>query len=366
MKQFKKLIACVLAATLVLGSTTVVFGADNSQTGSLGGGATLEGTVNREVFSVEAPTVAYLPDATGNVYNFILDPEGLIDITDGGKYGNEIDFKATGSMYFQVSGNAYDVKSQEATVTNKSSVDVTVTLNATVTVPASNAAVTFDEDGVWAATDTSLGIYLAIDGKDVNNASVTGAAIVANGGAVTTDLASYGAYKVIATNGGYEYAIDESISATADTYTFWLTGACNTNANWSGYDTTANPTVELVWTVKVKGAEGSEAGDVDPTFAAGTGKGSIVYTAGKGAAAVASIVSIKMTNSLGEFDGYNANADLWTAATTSTDALGNITITMKPEFTQWYEDKASYDATVTYKLADGSEKTVTVKNVVTK
>ena len=42
MKQFKKLIACVLAATLVLGSTTVVFGADNSQTGSLGGGATLE------------------------------------------------------------------------------------------------------------------------------------------------------------------------------------------------------------------------------------------------------------------------------------------------------------------------------------
>lgn len=270
MKQFKKLIACVLAATLVLGSTTVVFGAENSQSGSLGGGATLEGTVNREVFSVEAPTVAYLPDATGNVYNFILDPEGLIDITNGDKYGDDIDFKATGSMYFQVSGNAYDVKSQEATVTNKSSVDVTVTLNATVTVDtASNAAVTFDEDGVWAATDTSLGIYLAIKGKDVNNASVTGAAIVANGGAVTTDLASYGAYKVIATNGGYEYAIDESISATADTYTFWLTGACNTNANWSGYDTTANPTVELVWTVKVKGAEGSEGGSQGGTSAPG-------------------------------------------------------------------------------------------------
>ena len=265
MKQFKKLIACVLAATLVLGSTTVVFGAENSQTGSLGGGADLEGVVNREVFSVEAPTVAYLPDATGSVYNFILDPEGLIEETEEGNYAGA-DFVTYGSMYFQTGATEYNVKSQEATVTNKSSVDVTVTLNATVTVPASNAAVTFDADGVWAATDTSLGIYLAIEGKDVNNDYVTGAAIVANGGAVTTDLASYGAYKVIATNDGYEYAIDPDLedSATADTYTFWLTGACNTNADWSGYDTTANPSIELVWTVEVKGAEGeagTESGD---------------------------------------------------------------------------------------------------------
>lgn len=260
MKQFKKLIACVLAATLVLGSTTVFFGAE-SQTGNLGGDAELEGTVNKEVFSVVAPTIA----ATADVYDFKLDPEGLIETTSGNKYatGDVMTFVTYGSMYFKASADAYDVNSQKATITNKSSVDVTVTLNATVTVnTASNAAITFDEDGVWAATDKSLGIYIGIKGEDKDAAPVTGAAIVANNGAfkgtVTTDLASYDAYSVQVSNGNYVYAIDDTkVAATsAATYTFWLTGACNTNADWSDYDTDANPTIELVWTVNVKGAEG--------------------------------------------------------------------------------------------------------------
>ena len=259
MKQFKKLIACVLAATLVLGSTTVFFGAE-SQTGNLGGDAELEGTVNKEVFSVVAPTIA----ATADVYDFKLDPEGLIETTSGNKYatGDVMTFVTYGSMYFKASADAYDVNSQKATIENKSSVDVTVTLNATVTVEASNAAITFDEDGVWAATDKSLGIYIGIKGEDKDAAPVTGAAIVANGGdfkgTVTTDLASYGAYSVQVSNGNYVYAIDDSKVGTtsAATYTFWLTGACNTNADWTDYDTNANPTINLVWTVEIKGAEG--------------------------------------------------------------------------------------------------------------
>ncbi len=265
MKQFKKLIACVLAATLVLGSTTVFFGAE-SQTGNLGGDAELEGTVNKEVFSVVAPTIA----ATADVYDFKLDPEGLIETTSGNKYatGDVMTFVTYGSMYFKASADAYDVNSQKATIENKSSVDVTVTLNATVTVEASNAAITFDEDGVWAATDKSLGIYIGIKGEDKDAAPVTGAAIVANGGdfkgTVTTDLASYGAYSVQVSNGNYVYAIDDSKVGTtsAATYTFWLTGACNTNADWTDYDTNANPTINLVWTVEIKGAEegGAEEG----------------------------------------------------------------------------------------------------------
>ncbi|MBQ3558759.1 MAG: hypothetical protein IJA07_04515 [Agathobacter sp.] len=263
MKQFKKLIACVMAATLVLGSTTVFFGAETSKEGTLGGEADFEGSVNTEVFNVVAPTVS----ATDEVFDFILDPEGLIEITSGNAYSTDgsVEFATYGSMYFKVTEDQYDVKSQALTVTNKSSVDVNITLNATVTVPATNASIALSEDANWAATDDALEIYLAVatveDDEIATESAIATKSDNKYTGNVEAELASFNAYKVVynATTETYDYVIDENVEATPATYSFCVTGACNSNADWSDYDNTGNPTISVVWTVEMEGAEVEEA-----------------------------------------------------------------------------------------------------------
>lgn len=367
MKQFKKLIACVLAATLVLGSTTVFFGAETTYTdkdstqGTITGGGTIEGVVDREVFTVVVPT----DSASSDAYDFILDPEGLITLTDGEKFATDdsVQFLTTGgSMYFQVSSTAYNTLSQEATLINKSSVDVVVTLNATVTVPTSNSAVTFVDSADFSSS-TGLDVYLAIEGRDEAGNPVTGSAIATASGntystKVTTELASYNAYHVAVSGDGYVYEIDSTIAGnvTPAAYTFWLTGACNTNADWSTYvqDEAAKPSIKLVWDVKVK-QEAEVVEDVAPTFTTGDGLGQIKYTVGSGDLALASIESINMTNDIGTFDGYNASDFGWSAATKA-DGV----ITMDTTYMGFYNANAKTTATITYKTVGGETKTATV------
>lgn len=273
MKQFKKLIACVLAATLVLGSTTVFFGAEKTTSTevNLGGGGNFEGTVDTEIFNVKVPTVNV---ATNTAFDFILDPEGLIETTSGAAHktsDSSVTFVTYGSMYFEVTDGKYDVKSQVLTAENKSSVDVNITLQASVTVPPSNSAVTFVTDKAWTASDEGLEIYLAVaEVTEVSGDAVTlgTETAIANTATVTSSLVKFDAYKTIydTSTGKYQYVIDDTLNVTADTYSFCLTGACNTEADWSGYDETANPTISIVWKVEMVGAEVEDIVSPTPTI----------------------------------------------------------------------------------------------------
>lgn len=71
MKNFKKVMAATLAATMVLGSTSMVFASDTT-TNSLEGQGEVDGLVNLDVVSVEVPT------DRSDIFNFTLDPQGLI------------------------------------------------------------------------------------------------------------------------------------------------------------------------------------------------------------------------------------------------------------------------------------------------
>ena len=87
MKKTKKMMALALAASMVLGSSTVAFAADGDPTPggtvNVSGSGSVEGHVNKEVLNVVLPTV---PSGTPSAFAYTMDPERLIQGTDAAKY----------------------------------------------------------------------------------------------------------------------------------------------------------------------------------------------------------------------------------------------------------------------------------------
>lgn len=209
--------------------------------GSTTGDGELEGTVSTDVVSVVLPSIA-VDDTT---FDFILDPEGLIDATGAARY-NSATF-GTGTLFFantDEDGNVtgYSNASDELTVTNKSSIPVDVSLSAAV----KNATgITLTDDSTF-ADDTSASVYLAItDGT--NTVAITDA-----GASVSTqiDAAPDGSYEVQwnSTDEKYEFVLADEANTEFAEYSFQLTGASNADGDWSGLEEVA-PSVEVVWNV---------------------------------------------------------------------------------------------------------------------
>lgn len=237
MKNYKKIAAGLLAATMVVSSSMVAFADEGSTTGA----GELEGTVSTDVFKVALPVIP--EDGSDTTFDFVLDPEGLIKATSAEKY-NGAAF-GEGTLFFaNVSDDAtsYSNTSDALTITNYSSIAVDVSLSAAV----SNAAgITLTQDSTF-TDDTSASIYLAItDGTNT-------VAITDDGASVNTqmDAAGEGAYSVEwnSTEGKYEYKLDDTDATLFSTYSFQLTGASNSAGDWSGLADIA-PSVEVVWNV---------------------------------------------------------------------------------------------------------------------
>ena len=81
-KKFNKLIAAMLAGTMVFGMGTTAFAADGDPagTGNTTGAGAFEGHVDKDVLSVQLPTT---PAAT--TFAYTMDPEGLIAATEGAR-----------------------------------------------------------------------------------------------------------------------------------------------------------------------------------------------------------------------------------------------------------------------------------------
>lgn len=286
MKNYKRILAGVLAGTMVMGSSLVVL-ADN---GSTTGEGQLEGTVSTDVFSVVLPTLAD-PDTT---FDFILDPEGLIKATSAARYNNAT--FGTGTLFFANTGadgsvTGYSNTSDELTVINKSSIPVDVSLSAAV----KNATgITLTDDSTF-TDDTSASVYLAItDGT--NTIAITDA-----GASVSTqiDAAPTGSYKVQwnSTDEKYEYVLADEANTTFADYSFQLTGASNADGNWSGLEE-VTPSVEVVWNVSAQLAVPGIVGA--KTYNAVADSAVVVaISLGKDAAAATDISGVTYTNKSG-------------------------------------------------------------------
>lgn len=207
-----------------------------------------DSSVPADVFKVILPTIPE-DDTT---FDYILDPQGLIELTDAKKYGgtDEVAFEHDKTLYFKTSRTedgrpVYDNVSNALTVTNMSSREVKITVKATI---ANSESITMSENSTFDADDTSTSIYLALtDGT--NTIPITSDAAVLN--AVIN--APEDAYETVWDGEKNVYELTNTAKKEDydgfQKYSFWLTGACNANADWSNVEGQI-PEVFVVWEVK--------------------------------------------------------------------------------------------------------------------
>lgn len=326
MRNFKKVAAIGLAATMLMGSTATAFAAEGGATGS----GDYEGYVEEtSVFSVEVPTDA---SATQG-FDFFVDPNGLLAATDYARISGATadDFEADSTLFFTrtpVAADAdngveavtkYGKDSESITFTNKSSYAVNVEVSAAVS-GADGITLGAVEDDTTAPT-----IYLALvaPGTDGNDAATP---ITASGAAVTGSIDGENSnFEVVykqadadaGTEAGYYYvqktATDDNPLAPWKTYSFNLTGACG--GTWTAEQAEVAPTVTLTW--KVTDPEATPAATACKLQTVASGVGTDIttsITADKG-------IYIKVDNAL-----LTASSDKLTSVSVNDMAL---TITTK-------------------------------------
>lgn len=211
MKKFgKKLVAMTLAGAMALAPMTA-FAADTTQapaSDSTTGTGSVEDWVDTDVFCVVLPTT------TGNEFNFILDPQDLITKTSGAKYsGKTFDSSAKGLYFANVAGSPakdYSGTSDKLKVINKSTGDVDVSLEATVT---GLDGITLSDTDAFA--DTASSIYLkAVCGSDDGVLTENGVTV---GDSITALQNAY-KFNYNTSSSKYEYIIDTSVAATDDDF----------------------------------------------------------------------------------------------------------------------------------------------------
>lgn len=265
MKSFKKITATALALTMITASSLTAFAAEEGELpenpagdeetvgdpteGNLGGNGTVEGVVKKDVFKVVLPTIDSDNDKT---FDYKMDPQGLIKATSAAAYGEGYTFADGASVFFQNKEKEYSATSNALTITNKSTMKVNVTLTATVDEV---SGLTMADSATFAADDTATKLYLALIGGEGESAQTK--AVTTSGVTITTEMAAAPAeaYAAAYVDGEYVYALTDAAKAEGytgfATYSFKLTGACNTNkdADWTELKE-ANPRVDVVWTVE--------------------------------------------------------------------------------------------------------------------
>ena len=141
---------------------------------------------------------------------------------------------------------------------------------------------------------------------------------------------------------------------------FTFGGEMNVNADWSKLTQGIKITViygnETVSSdlATIDGTGAMVTLNIAPTFATGSGVGQIKYSRGAGDDGVKVIKKVDIVNGNAAYDGYNALASAWPAAT---DASG--VVTLSSEYLSYYSGDMLV-ATVIYETNGGETKTATV------
>lgn len=376
MKNYKKILAGVLATSMVLGNSALVF-ADEG--GSTKGSGKVEGQVKQEVFSVVLPTES----SYAGVFDYTIDPMKLITSADSSKYDTskyKFDTTVAGDTVFFYNGiieDAADAAKKKLTYTgqsnkleveNRSSVNVELTVSLRAS-GAEGIVLTSDknfQDSSGSADSTDPSLYLEIKGEDYSMVESTGAhtaggnteneAVSSNGVAVfTADLkpmeAETAGDAAFVTQWNplrnvYEYVENAAIDKKVYGFEFCVTGQCNPNAgvNWlDALEDCETPELEIVWSI------------ADPTGADIDLDQSTKTIEMTGFTAEQTYKSITISDETGIYDltgTLTAGAD-WDETT----GEGSLTFTYDDGWVTWMKDKL---VTITLNLTDGSSRTITV------
>ena len=247
-KSFKKFVAVATACALIMTPLSANAEGETSAEGSTTGSSQIEGIINKDIFSVVLPTIAD-GDTT---FDFIIDPQGLIAATSNAAYANATFSDADKALFFKNDTDKYSSTSNSLTAVNKGTGVVDVTLSATADALKDDTAgysIQLADSASFASSNTTTSLYLALaSGSDT-------VALTENGASISTSLeaAPADAYEVKYENGAYSYGLTDAAQAADytgfDSLDFNLTGACNTNADWTAAKD-ATPTVEVTWALK--------------------------------------------------------------------------------------------------------------------
>lgn len=339
MKKFgKKLLALTLAGVLAL-NPMVALAADSTESpaeGELGGDGKIEGVVDKEIFVVELPTVT----ESDTTFDFILDPQGLIKETTGAAYTSKTFDDTAKGVYFNNTAEGaakdYSGASDALVAINKGTVDVDVTLEATVDALSGDGYEIVMTDDKTFASDTNTSLYLALKskvGSDEQEKAITTANDVSSAKIeASLDKAPDEAYEIKYADGAYKYQLTTAASA-ADydgfaSIEFSLEGACNTaeTVDWSAAKD-ATPTVDVTWSLK------EHEDNLTATKTAAS-------TAAITVAVTQKVTGVKLTKFGSDAIDYNLTASQFS----STDSVLTIVasyakgFTQNAEFTVTYED----------------------------
>lgn len=223
-------------------SSSISASAENLGQGSETGVGEVEGSVKTDIYQVVLPT------DTKGIFDFILDPQGLINKTGAAAYDGDT-FEDGATVFFKrTDGQAevdYSKTSDFVTITNKSSIAVNVSLNVSIS-PDSIEGITLTDDKEF-TDDSGASLYLAvIDGENEIPIGEDGVKID-----VTIDAAPEGAYEYL-----YKDDIDEYIYKLSDdlsgiefyNYSFQLTGTANGRGDWSEV-MGVEPEITVAWEI---------------------------------------------------------------------------------------------------------------------
>ena len=175
-KNLKKFAAVTLAATMALGSTMTVYGADTS------GAGTAEGSGSYEGGDLKYPTLSVtLPTIPAGTYDYIADPNGLIEETkneDGtsAKYENST-FTGTTGVFFLTStaedgAKTYTDKSAAQTIKNENAQDIDVTVKLEQKT-AGDSNIVYADTATFDSADSANKLYLALTDDAATDAQVS-------------------------------------------------------------------------------------------------------------------------------------------------------------------------------------------------
>lgn len=212
--------------------------------------------VGDDVVSVSLPVVS---DSEDSVFDFVLDPEGLVYVTNAVRYGGgTVEEGAT--LLFHNREGEYDFSkhSDWLTVTNRSTVPIQVTVTAQIMDPGDIRLTGSPDFG----ESTEPDVYLAIE-DDKGNVRPLSADTPA-----TIDLKMSAApentyvFRLDEETHTYQYGMSmKPEEVNFDTYSFRLVGACNSNAEWQNIS--IHPVIAVTWCVEPILPEGQEADESD-------------------------------------------------------------------------------------------------------
>lgn len=351
MKKTKKMMALALAASMVLGSSTVAFAADGDPasggTGNVSGSGSVEGHVNKEVLNVVLPTV---PSGTPSAFAYTMDPERLIQGTDAAKYAEGSVFPAADSdtrVYFLTDTNTYSNTSNIYQVVNKSScaVDLTVKVKATqntakdITLASSNGVST-----------TAPELYLGL------KVGSTEQAVSATEATVNKTLAGNSNNFVITVN-TKEDDTKEYVYKEKDSTSGWkamdisLTG---TVSKLDIADDTTAPTVDVTWSW-AKAADNATASTDAVEFV----EGPQISVTPSGLITLSNLTAQRNHTSVtlsinGATHDINVNPVDWDTSNWSQENGGTSVGQLGTEWMRWLTEETDGNITLTLNLTDGT------------